>query len=195
VRLHPPEPQTNPPAPRSADGPDTNSQPRYISRHAPITQPMKLQAARRGDGAPVHHQPCRSAVKPRSSPQPPGIGRLVRSDRTPTRRPPPSSSSDTVPGTLAAQAERSQTPKANLRRAVQQRPAHAPRLLRHHQHQRQIRSTPTVAFHSARERMRQPHPSPCRAFRPSILAMRSRTARQSRVGWRESLRTPGVRPW
>lgn len=49
-------------------------------------------------------------------------------------------------------------PMAKFRRAVERRLAYAPRFLRHYQHRRQIGCTPAVAFRSARERMRQPHP-------------------------------------
>ena len=49
-------------------------------------------------------------------------------------------------------------PMAKFRRAVERRLAHAPRFLRHYRNRRQIGCTPGVAFRSARERMRQPHP-------------------------------------
>jgi hypothetical protein len=56
------------------------------------------------------------------------------------------------------QSVRSETPMAKFRRAFERRLAYPRRFLRHYQHRRQIGCTPAVAFRSARQRMRQPHP-------------------------------------
>ena len=49
-------------------------------------------------------------------------------------------------------------PMASLWRAVRWRLTYGPRFLRHYRNRRQIGSTPTHAFRSARERMRKPDP-------------------------------------
>ena len=153
VRPLQPEPRTRSPP---GSGARVDSQRPCIPR----SRLVRAQAARRGEGAPVHHHRSRGAVERQWSPVPLRVRGLGRLGCTPSGR---SAASSPARSTAAGRAARSVTstltnPMTKLRRAVERRLAYAPRFLRHYQHRRQIGCTPAVAFRSARERMRQPHP-------------------------------------
>ena len=153
VRPLQPEPRTRSPP---GSGARVDSQRPCIPR----SRLVRAQAARRGEGAPVHHHRSRGAVERQWSPVPLRVRGLGRLGCTPSGR---SAASSPARSTGAGRAARRVTstltnPMTKLRRAVERRLAYAPRFLRHYQHRRQIGCTPAVAFRSARERMRQPHP-------------------------------------
>jgi hypothetical protein len=153
VRLLQPEPRTRS---RPGGGGRIDSQKPCIPR----SRLVRALVARRGEGAPVEHHRSRDAVKRQWSLLPLRVRRLGRLGCTPSGRSAPSlPARSTGAGRAARRVTSTLTnPMTKLRRAVERRLAYAPRFLRHYQHRRQIGCTPTVAFRSARERMRQPHP-------------------------------------
>lgn len=148
------------PEPRTRSPPGSGARVDSQRPCIPRSRLVRAQAARRGEGAPVHHHRSRGAVERQWSPVPLRVRGLGRLGCTPSAR---SAASSPARSTAAGRAARRVTstltnPMTKLRRAVERRLAYAPRFLRHYQHRRQIGCTPAVAFRSARERMRQPHP-------------------------------------